>query len=107
MWELGSTDSLVVGVQTYIATMEINVAVPQEAGKRSTWRSSYTIFGIYTKDSTSTTEIFAHVNCFSFIYLYVYFSAVTPFFGKILYLKNGKPSRAFLDLGISVDTRIF
>lgn len=41
---------MVVGVQTWIATMEINVAVPQEEGTRSTSRSNYTILGHLPKE---------------------------------------------------------
>jgi hypothetical protein len=41
----GNTHPLLVGVQMCAATMEISVAVHQEAGWRSTSRSSYTILG--------------------------------------------------------------
>jgi hypothetical protein len=44
---------LLVGVQTYTATMEISVYVPQENGKISTIRSSYPTLGCIPKKTTS------------------------------------------------------
>jgi hypothetical protein len=49
MWIKGNIHPLLVGVQTCTVTMEISVVIPQEAGSRSTSRSSYTTLGYIPK----------------------------------------------------------
>ena len=41
MWNMGSTSSLLVGVDICTGTMEIHVADHQNDGNESNWRSSY------------------------------------------------------------------
>jgi len=50
-----SQNSLLVGVQTSIAIMEFNMAVPQKTGNLSTSRSSYPTLWVYTQWSLHPT----------------------------------------------------
>ena len=64
-----NTFLLVVGLQTYTATIEItiSVVVPQEAGNSSTTRSSYTNLGHLPKGLyiLLQSELLVHVHCCS------------------------------------------
>ena len=45
MWSERNTPPLLVGVQTYTATLEVSVAVPQKTGNQPTSRPRYTTLG--------------------------------------------------------------
>jgi hypothetical protein len=45
MWRKRNTPPLLVGLQTWTITLEINLEVLQKIGNRSTWRSSYSTLG--------------------------------------------------------------
>jgi hypothetical protein len=45
MWRKRNTPPLLVGLQTGITTLEINMEIPQKIGNISTWISIYTILG--------------------------------------------------------------
>jgi hypothetical protein len=53
MWNKRITHPVMVKVQTCIAAMKIRVVVSQETGNRFISRYSYTILGVYLKDSAS------------------------------------------------------
>lgn len=57
----GNTYSLLVGVQTCMATMGISMVVSQEAGNRYTSRSSCSNLGHTPKDSHPAADILAHL----------------------------------------------
>jgi hypothetical protein len=49
IWSSGNIPPLLVGVQTSISTLEINLVVSQKTGSNSTLRPSYSTSGIYPK----------------------------------------------------------
>ena len=54
MWNKGNTPSLLVGLQTWTATMKINMVVPQKIGNWSTSQPSYIpLLGTYPNDTPS------------------------------------------------------
>ena len=66
MWSTRNTPPLLVGVQTYTATMEISVAVPQN-GTLSTSRPRYITLGHIPKGHfiLHPGHLFNYVNCYS------------------------------------------
>jgi hypothetical protein len=54
MWSKGNTPPLLVGMQTYTDTMEIDMAVPQKFSNQSTSRSSYTTLGHCCKPASGS-----------------------------------------------------
>jgi hypothetical protein len=63
MWSKGNTLPLLVGVKAYTATLEMNLMVSQKIMNRSTSRPSYTIPGIYSKDTEShDKDLFNYVH---------------------------------------------
>ena len=55
MWGKRNTNTWLVEVQIYTATMEINVVVPQKDGNLSITISSYTSVGHLPKDASYPT----------------------------------------------------
>ena len=65
MWIKENTPPLLVEVQTFKDTMEINMAVPQKVGNQSTSRSSYTTLGHISKGHSILPQghMLNHVHC--------------------------------------------
>lgn len=57
LWSKGKTHPLLVGVQTFTATMEISMAGSQLTGSQSTSRLSYTALADIPKNAQSYHEI--------------------------------------------------
>ena len=53
MWRKGNTSSLLMRVPTCTATLEINMATPQENGDQSTQDPTIPLLGIYPKEEHS------------------------------------------------------